>query len=232
MRENYGLRQKKMYSDYENYSTSKLEEMINSDKYNSEVVSIIEDIIYDRNPLNKDVNALEINVTNEPRFLYIPIYRLVIMNIISFGLYECYWIYKNWKYIKERNRPDILPFWRGIFSIFFCHSLLDNIKYDTETNAIIKAEFSASNLATGWVILITLGNILARTKNITAIYIGLIIAIFSFLFFLPVQIYINKVCDSMNPKPKYYNWSTGHLVCIVIGILYWLIIIFGLILKN
>ncbi|MBI5777965.1 MAG: hypothetical protein HZA49_00725 [Planctomycetes bacterium] len=55
----------------------------------------------------------------EPLFLYIPISRLILLSILSFSLYEFYWIYKNWRYIKEREGLEIKPFWRGFFGIFF-----------------------------------------------------------------------------------------------------------------
>ena len=35
-------------------------------------------------------------------FLHIPIARLILLSIASAGLYELYWIYKNWWYIKQR----------------------------------------------------------------------------------------------------------------------------------
>jgi hypothetical protein len=44
-----------------------------------------------------------------PLFLHIPIGRLIFMSIMSFGLYEMYWIYKNWEYIKVSPNTEKRP---------------------------------------------------------------------------------------------------------------------------
>jgi hypothetical protein len=51
----------------------------------------------------------------------------VLLCIVSFGIYEIYWFYKNWKFIKENNKLNISPFWRAIFAYFFAYGLFKNI---------------------------------------------------------------------------------------------------------
>ena len=38
---------------------------------------------------------------------------------------------------------------------------------------------------------------------------------------MPVQNYVNAVTQKQNPNQRYYGWSAGHIVCLVIGILVW-----------
>src|ERR1051326_4300794 len=57
-------------------------------------------------------------------FLYIPLSRLIIMSLVSFGLYEVYWMYRNWKFLQERDGLDINPLGRGIFGQLFVYQLL------------------------------------------------------------------------------------------------------------
>jgi hypothetical protein len=38
------------------------------------------------------------------------------MSILTWGLFEAYWIYKNWRYLKELDERDIKAFWCGVFS--------------------------------------------------------------------------------------------------------------------
>jgi hypothetical protein len=45
----------------------------------------------------------------------------VIMCTVTFGFYEMYWFYKNWKLIKQRTASDIMPFWRAFFYVLFCY---------------------------------------------------------------------------------------------------------------
>jgi ribosomal protein S27AE len=155
------------------------------------------------------------------RFLYIPTARLIILSIVSMGLYEAYWIYKNWKYIKERENLNIQPFWRGIFCVFFCHDLFKRIYNDTQSRAVLEPSFSHSGLATGFVILVILSNLIVRIPGITASIIAAIMP--SYLCFVPVQNYINSVHEKQTNGDAYYGWSGGHIVCLVFGIIFWTI---------
>jgi len=185
----------------------------------------------DNAPLEEEKISVQMNDISSgdttPIFLYIPLSRLIFMSIISFGLYESYWIYKNWRYLKERDNLQIQPFWRGIFGIFYCHSLLKFIHNDLIANTYEKAKFSAGWLATEWIILNLLGNALGRADDIGANLLGLIISFPTFLFFVPVQNYINSVNEMKRCKPQYNSWSSGHILCLVIGLIIWLIYLIG-----
>jgi len=194
MREDYNLRQQKTYFDYKDYSTEKLEELLRSDKFTSAVNEIIIDILDERDTSIQLDNHEKTENQNEQdtRFFYIPKSRFVILWIISFGLFPSYWIYKNWQFIRDRERPEIMPFWRGFFGIFFCHSLLNYIKNDKDLNANLKANFQSSSLATQWVIYSMLGSLLANIHEITFTFIAMAFFVLSIFSLLPVQNYINK----------------------------------------
>jgi hypothetical protein len=179
--------------------------------------------------MTKDETSL---VKSNTKYLYISQSRFIVMSLITFGLYEAYWIYKNWQYIQKRDKINIKPFWRGIFGIFFIHNLLKTIHDDSEINKLKKAEFSATNLATGWMLLIIVGNLLGRFDSPTILMLSILISMPSFLFLLPVQNYINSVNELIHPKVEYYNWSLGHLVCLIIGSIYWLIFLFSFASKT
>lgn len=156
---------------------------------------------------------------SEPLFLSIPVARLILLSIASCGLYEVYWIYRNWRFLKERKGLNIRPFWRGIFGIFFCHSLLRDIHADRESRTLLEPAFSASGLATGWVILLILANLIGRIPGAIASIISFVMP--SYLFFAPVQNYINSVTEMQFGRPSYYRWSSGHIVCLIFGIIIW-----------
>jgi amino acid permease len=164
--------------------------------------------------------------SDKPLFLYISSARLILLSIASMSLYEVYWIYKNWRYIKERDGLDIKPFWRGIFGIFYCHSLLRRIHENVDARAIQEPNFSAGGLATGWVILLIFANIVSRAPGIASSIIAAFIP--SFLCLLPVQKYVNSVTEKRNPNQKIYGWSSGHIVCLVFGLVIWALLLIGL----
>lgn len=168
-----------------------------------------------------------LNNPDQPKFFYVPTIRLIIVGIISLGIYEAYWMYKNWQYIKLRDRLDILPFWRAFFGIFYIHSLLNYISSDEEMSTVKPAEFPASVLATCWIIFIISSNILSRFDSVNLNILSLLIGSASVFFFVPVQNYINAVNASINPNSKYYDsMSVGHVLCYIFSLLFFYLIFY------
>ena len=165
-----------------------------------------------------------------PLFLHISIARLIAMSIASFGLYEAYWIYKNWRYIKERDHLNIRPFWRGWYGIFYCHQLLRRIHEDVDARAVELPTFTPGRLATGWVILIVTSYVISRQPGIVASMLSAFIP--SFLCLVPVQNYVNRVNRKRVPSQQYAGWSAGHVVCLVFGIVVWVLLLVGLGAEN
>jgi hypothetical protein len=56
-----------------------------------------------------------------------PIWQFIILDIISLGIYELYWLYKNWKFIMEYQERKISPIWRTVFAFLFSFSLYNEI---------------------------------------------------------------------------------------------------------
>lgn len=42
--------------------------------------------------------------------------KAIFISVISFGLFDFIWIYKNWQAIRSRTRSEISPFWRTVFT--------------------------------------------------------------------------------------------------------------------
>jgi hypothetical protein len=170
--------------------------------------------------------------TSGPMFLHISHERLVFMSIIAIGWYQAYWFFKNWQYLKIRDGLKIMPFWRGLFGIFFCHKLFRSIKDDQQANTLERAVFPANYLATGWVLCFVINIVLGGFQSLGTTLLSLFIGILALLFFVPVQEYINRVNAKMNRKPRFYAWSTGHTVCLIAGIFNWTFIIAGMMLWE
>ena len=162
-----------------------------------------------------------------PLFLRIPVARLILMSIVSFSLYEVYWMYKNWRYVQERDNLPIQPFWRAVFGIFFCHALLRRIHEDKEARSLQVPSFSPNGLATGWVVLMIVANVVSRAPGITATIVSGLIP--SFLCLVPVQSYVNSVTERGSPGQPYYRWSWGQIVLLVTGVIIWALLLLGLV---
>lgn len=63
-------------------------------------------------------------------YFSVPLTRLFFASLISFGLYDVYWAYKNWQAVRRCGREyNIIPFCRSwLFGIFFIFPLFLRMK--------------------------------------------------------------------------------------------------------
>ena len=161
-------------------------------------------------------------------FLYIPISRLIAMSIATLGFYVTYWMYINWRYLKNRDGLKIQPFWRAWFGIFYFHSLQKAIKDAPIPSGAVPANFSPSGLATCYVIISIINFAFSRANNSAVTLFLIILELLTFCLLLPAQNHINAINEYRTDRPAYYDFSTGHIVCLILGILYWILILIGL----
>ena len=78
-------------------------------------------------PTSIDVASAPEPVQEAPLYHHVSMTRFIVYSICSLGLYELFWAYRNWKFIKERDRSGIMPFWRSVFLPLWCYSLTKDI---------------------------------------------------------------------------------------------------------
>ena len=117
---------------------------------------------------------------------YFPIsaFKLVLMSVITFGIYELYWFYKNWKYVKQRDESEIWPFWRAVFSVFWFFPLIKDIDDHT------KGGGSEPGIALG---LLALGYFLLNGAGVRLPDPYWLISDLTVLCLLPIALQINRV---------------------------------------
>ena len=111
----------------------------------------------------------------------ISLNKFIILSIISFGLYELWWIYKSWRFFQQKEKSDIMPALRTIFSIFFLIPLFNRI-YDFAKEKGYNVNYSSVLLF----ICFFVGNWMSYLP--TPFWI---IAVFSFAFLIPPLIFLN-----------------------------------------
>ena len=82
-----------------------------------------------------------------PWYLYISGVRLIVMDILTAGCFEAYWMYRNLCYVRDRDLRPIRPFWRTVFALFYIHDLLGAIRDDPLLRSAGQASFPARWLA-------------------------------------------------------------------------------------
>ncbi len=53
----------------------------------------------------------------------VPTGKFIFLSVITFGIYELVWFYRNWKLLKEEKKLNISPFWRAWFAPLWAGSI-------------------------------------------------------------------------------------------------------------
>lgn len=71
-----------------------------------------------------------------PPFYPVGTSKLWVMALATSGLYLIFWFERQWRYIQAHSGQRMMPFWRGVFSIFFVHRLFREIAAYGHRNAV------------------------------------------------------------------------------------------------
>lgn len=160
-------------------------------------------------------------------------YKLGVMYVLTLGMYGVYWFYKNWKLQQPFVEKRIFPVLRAIFNIFFTHSLFARIR-DTAGKKNIVADFNYKSMATVYVVLMVVGNVIGQFEAANAFgtlsIIGMIMFMLALYPLYKVQGVVNKIND--DPYGVFNNELTlANYVFIAIGLLLWFFIVMAVLLH-
>jgi uncharacterized membrane protein len=136
------------------------------------------------------------------------------LTIVTFGIYEIYWFYRNWKHLKFYKDLDISPGWRTvglfvpIYGIVLAYRQLRDIR-DFSKEAGVDKTYSPGWILFGWLILSALCKLPEPFW------------LLSFLSVWPlavVQEVLNSYWEKEQPElPIRIKFSDGEIALLVIG---------------
>lgn len=83
----------------------------------------------------------------QPSYHHVALWKFTIFSLCSLGLYDLYWFYKNWEAIRKRDNSSIYPFWRTVFSLFWCYPLAKDVAGKKGANPAIPVLVAISYVA-------------------------------------------------------------------------------------
>jgi len=172
------------------------------------------------------MESSDIQAEENPYFT-VSTYKLSVMYIMTLGLYAVYWFYKNWKLQQPHVEKNIWPVWRGVFSIFFAHSLLERVRITAESKSIA-TNYSHSLMATVFVSLVVLGNIVGMFDQNEEFGIFSIISFtLSMVALYPLRVVQQTVNQINNDPHGVFNddMTIINNVFIVIGAVIWFFVV-------
>jgi hypothetical protein len=79
-------------------------------------------------------------------------HKFIVLSICTFGIYELYWCYQNWKRLKTSSGENLSPFWRAFFAPLWGFSLFKRIRAEA-VSAGVPVEWNSGVLATFYLVL-------------------------------------------------------------------------------
>ncbi len=150
----------------------------------------------------------------------ISLNKFIFLSIISFGAYELWWIYKAWRFFMQKDKLDIMPAVRTIFSLFFLNSLFDMILNFAKRTGY-KARYSSTTL----VILFFITNFLSKLPDPFWL-----IAVFSFVFIIPPFKALNFAKQNATNiiVDEETSFSGRQIALIIVGAIFWVLVVVGM----
>ncbi|MFQ5570486.1 MAG: hypothetical protein ACE5G0_12465 [Rhodothermales bacterium] len=140
--------------------------------------------------------------------------KFVLLTLATFGLYEIWWFYLQWRQVRKITGARIKPVGRAIFSPLFCYQLFREVNVSLEEHEL-SVRYSA-----GW---------------LTVVYIGLLVMqrlpdpywLISMLTLLPllaVQGDISRLHAHLQPNfDQNGRFGIGSVLLVIIGGGFWLL---------
>ena len=156
-------------------------------------------------------------------FYVVSLKKLNVLFFATFSIYAIYWFYKNWQLIKVRENSNIWPVARGVFSIFFTHSLFNKIEARVEQTG---GHWKGGSLATLYVVVTLISTVMGYGSNVFLVLLSFTLIIPIWYPLYSAQYKINVICG--DPKgDNNSEFTAANYVFIVLGLIVWVIGILG-----
>ena len=146
-------------------------------------------------------------------FKRVDLIRHMILAFFTMGLYNFWWVYKAWMYFQEKDKSDINPALRTIFSTFFLIPLFYKTEKGMVHNRVLRSMVSI--LLFAGILIFSLLAYLPSPESY--------MSVLSIFFFIQPVIAFNNMLDTdevvMVIEQSTFNWK--QIILLVVGGLFW-----------
>ena len=169
----------------------------------------------------EDNDLLDLGFGDQKERELLSVNNFIILFFLTMGLYGVWWMYKSWRYFREKENLDIMPAMRAIFAIFFLYGLFERIQ-DLALSRGYTKRYSSSALFVGFVAL----NLLAQLPDPMWV-----ISTLAFLCLIPPFKAFNFAMTRSDDFRAFEkeNFNQRQIMLVVIGTFLWFLVIIGLV---
>jgi hypothetical protein len=154
-------------------------------------------------------------------FFPVTTQKSVALSVCTFGLYELYWFYENWKRVRAATRSGLNPFWRSALAWIWCFSLFQHIRKRAARDQV-EVRWSPWLLGTLFCVLTVLSALPGP--------LGLLPFLASLMVVLPVQATSQQINQGyLSREDRNASFSTLNLAAIIAGGMLWILAIVGVV---
>jgi len=99
-----------------------------------------------------EAEATPRGTNSDPPFFAVSLLKLTVLSLCTFGVYEAFWLYWNWRIVKRREKTDISPFWRAFFIFFYVYPLIKKISGQADA-LHLRPSIPAGLLTIAWIVI-------------------------------------------------------------------------------
>jgi hypothetical protein len=145
--------------------------------------------------------------------------KLVLMTMSTFGVYEVYWLYKNWSAERSLSEASLSPFLRALFAPAFIFSLAERIK-ERSLAMGLPTTLAPGLVGTAFIVLSVLAN---------APDPYWMLCLFAGIALVPIQSEIARINEASGiVRGKEARYSVPNIVWLLIAGLIWLLLLTGM----
>jgi len=145
--------------------------------------------------------------------------KFVVMSIVTLGLYDVYWVWRQWKRFAEQGEV-LSPFWRTFFLVFTNYSLFARVRSRAREEGI-EVGWSPALMATLYLVL----NVTWRLPDP-----WVLVSLLVFVPLIPIQETIERINARHVAELPNRGFSGADAVAIVIGGLVLILVLIGVLL--
>lgn len=153
--------------------------------------------------------------TSEANTFYaVPVWKFLVLSVISAGLYPLYWFWYNWKLIRDQEKKEYSPILRALFSFLYFSDL---------ARTVLRAAQAKQYPETYNPTLLAWGYFIGLIASFSGHVLGAIIAIMGFLTIIPVIRAMSYVNSHTEGSAVQIKFTIAELIVTGVGILIWIL---------
>lgn len=156
----------------------------------------------------------------QPVWFSVSPVKLLVMCTVTMQLYGVYWLYQQWKLVRDREKSSIMPAPRAFFGVIFFWALCGRVR-DSQLAAGFSAKdaLNAGGTAAAWIVF----SLMWKAPD-PFWWVAMIAAV----FLMPVQAAMNAVNEAVTPgQPRNDRFTALNWVGIVLGSLFIVMALIG-----